>query len=91
MKIPYKRSKRGIIIEVKVEPRSSRAQVAGLLGEKLKVKLTSPPVEGAANKQLIEVLSKFFGVKKSSISIIRGQSSKNKTIEIEGLSEPPQL
>lgn len=91
MKIPYRKSKRGIIVQVKVEPRSSRAQVAGLLGEQLKVKLTSPPVEGAANKQLIEVLSEFFGIKKSSISIIRGQSSKNKVVEIEGIEHPPEL
>ncbi len=91
MKIPYRKSKRGIILQVKVEPRSSRAQVAGLLGEQLKVKLTSPPVEGAANKQLVEVLAKFFGVKKTAVNILKGQSSKNKVVEIEGLESPPEL
>ncbi len=88
MKIPYKKSKNGIIIQVKVEPRSSKAQVAGVLGEQLKVKLTSPPVDGAANKQLIEVLSKYFGIKKRAIKIIRGQTSKTKVVEIEGLDTP---
>jgi len=85
MKVPYKRTEGGVIIEIKVEPRSSRAEVSGTLGEALKVKLTSPPVEGEANKQLIEVLAKKFGVKKGAITIIRGETSKRKTVRINGI------
>ncbi|NOX21084.1 MAG: YggU family protein [Nitrospirae bacterium] len=91
MPIPYKKSANGIVINVKVEPRSSKAVVSGLLGDQLKVKLTSAPVDGAANKQLIEVLARFFGVKKKAVRIIKGQTSKTKVVEIEGLQKPPDI
>lgn len=83
--IPFQKTKEGIVINIKVEPRSSRAMVVGPYGDALKVKLTAPPVDGAANKQLAEILAKYFKVKKASISIIKGQQSKNKVVEIKGL------
>jgi uncharacterized protein len=86
VKIPYRKSKGGIVIEVKVEPRSSKKGISGLLGEVVKVKLTAPPVDGAANEQLIEILSEATGIKKSAIRIIRGASAKRKTIEIKGIA-----
>ena len=56
MNIPYKKTKDGISIEVKVEPRSSKKQITGVLDNTiLKVKLTAPPVDGSANEQLIEL------------------------------------
>ncbi len=84
--IPFTRTRDGIRIEVKVEPRSSKKGLAGVLGNKLKVKLTSPPVDGAANEQLVEVLAEAFGIKKTAVKIIRGQSSKNKVVELTGIS-----
>ncbi len=88
MKIPYKKTKNGITIEVKVEPRSSQKGIAGLMENNvLKVKLTSPPVEGAANEQLIEVIAGELKVKRSQVRVIRGQSSKRKVIEISGIEE----
>jgi uncharacterized protein (TIGR00251 family) len=86
MHIPFKKSKNGIVLEVKVEPRSSKKGISGVMENMLKVKLTAPPVEGAANEQLIEVLSESFGIKKSDITIIKGQSSKRKVVEIKGVS-----
>ena len=85
MDIPYSRAKDGIIIEVKVIPRSSKKEIAGVVDNIVKVKLTAPPVEGAANEQLIELLAEKFGVKKSSVVIIKGGSSKLKTIKITGV------
>lgn len=87
MQIPFKKSKSGIVLEVKVEPRSSRKGISGVMGNMLKVKLTAPPVEGAANEQLVEVLSEAFGIKKSDITILQGLSSKRKVVEIKGVSE----
>jgi uncharacterized protein (TIGR00251 family) len=86
MDIPYKKTKNGIMIEVKVEPRSSRRQITGVMdNEVLKVKLTAPPVDGSANEQLIELISEVTGVKKSSIKIIRGclrkKSRRNNRVE----------
>ena len=76
------------MIEVKVEPRSSRRQISGIMdNDILKVKLTAPPVDGSANEQLIELISETTGVRKSQIRIVRGQSSKRKLIEITGIEK----
>jgi uncharacterized protein (TIGR00251 family) len=56
-----------------------------LIGDIIKIKLHAAPVGGAANEELIEVLSEVFGIKKRAIKIISGQSSRNKVIEIEGV------
>jgi uncharacterized protein (TIGR00251 family) len=85
MRIPFRKTRDGVVIEVKVEPRSSKKGIAGVLDDMLKVKLTAPPVEGEANEQLIEVIAEAAGVRKSSVRIVRGLSSKRKTIEIKGI------
>ncbi|RME66142.1 MAG: YggU family protein [Nitrospirae bacterium] len=72
-------------INVKVIPKASRAEVVGTEGETLKVKLTAPPEGGRANKQLIEVLAKHFKVPKSAITIVKGETSRQKIVEIEGI------
>lgn len=88
MNIPYKKTKNGITIEVKVEPRSSQKGIAGVMDNNvLKVKLTSPPVEGAANEQLIEILAEELKVKKAQVTILRGKSSKRKVVAISGLED----
>jgi uncharacterized protein (TIGR00251 family) len=86
VEIPFSRTRDGIRIEVKVEPRSSRKGLSGTMGNIVKIKLTAPPVGGAANKQLIEVISEATGIKKSSISIVKGLSSKRKIVEIRGVN-----
>ena len=91
MEIPFKRSKRGITLKVKVEPRSSRKGISGLTGDSLKVKVHAPPVGGAANEELIEILSKEFGIKKSDIQIVRGNSSRDKIVEIAGRDAGPLI
>jgi len=85
MGIPYSKTKDGIIIEVKVDPRSSKKEIAGVMDNVLKVKLTAPPVGGAANEQLIELLAEKFGVRKSNIIILRGGTSRRKTVKITGV------
>jgi hypothetical protein len=85
--IPHRTGRGGIIIDVKVEPRASRTEVLGIHGNALKVKLTAPPVEGRANKQLIEVLSEYFGLKKRQLEVIGGSASRRKTVLITGVEE----
>jgi uncharacterized protein (TIGR00251 family) len=89
MEIPFQRSKNGITLKVKVEPRSSRQGISGVVGDALKVKVNAPPVGGAANGELVGILSEEFGIKKTSFKIIRGHSSKNKVVEIEGIDSLP--
>ena len=85
MDIPFKKSKKGITIKIKVEPRSSRKGISGVMGETLKIRVNSPPVGGAANEELIDILSEEFGIRKTAIKIVRGNSSKDKLVEVVGI------
>lgn len=73
-----------IVFGVRVLPRASTSEIAGEHDGALKVKLKSPPVEGAANAELIKVLAKFFDVPKSAVEILKGQTAKTKQIKIAG-------
>jgi uncharacterized protein (TIGR00251 family) len=86
MDMPFQKSKKGVTLKIKVEPRSSRKGISGVVGDAIKIKLNAPPVGGAANEELIEVLSEELGIKKTSIKILRGMSSRNKVVEIEGVT-----
>ncbi len=77
----------GVTIECRVTPRASRNAIKGVREGVLEVSLGSPPVEGRANKALVEFLSRLLGVRKSAISIVGGERSRNKVVLIEGLSE----
>lgn len=74
-------------IQVKLLPRSSRTEIIGMEKNVLKVKVTSPPVDGKANKALIQLLAKTLGISKGRVEIISGKSSRLKTIRIHGLTE----
>jgi uncharacterized protein (TIGR00251 family) len=71
-----------IIFNVRVIPRSSKSEIVGEHDGDLKVKLSSPPVDGKANKELIKILSKELKIAKSNIEIISGETSKTKQIKI---------
>jgi uncharacterized protein len=72
---------------VRVQPRASKTEVAGLHGDALKIRLSAPPVDGAANAALIEFLSKLFSVPRRAVMILAGESSRSKIVEIEGITE----
>ena len=69
-------------IYVKVLPRSSKNEVQKISEGEYKVKLTAAPVDGEANAMLVKVLADFFGVSKSSISIVGGKTSKIKIVDV---------
>jgi len=75
-----------VIFTVRVVPRASRSEIVGEYNGALKIRIASPPVDGAANEELIKVLSKFFGVSKTSTEIISGQTSKQKQVRVNGLN-----
>jgi len=77
----------GAILQIFVQPRASRSQLVGLQGEELKVRLTSPPVEGAANKSCCEFFAKLLGVAKGAVALQAGETSRHKRLQIRGLSE----
>jgi uncharacterized protein (TIGR00251 family) len=74
----------GLILNVYVQPRASKNQVCGIQGEELKIRLTSPPVDGAANKLCREFVADLFDVAKSAVSIISGETSRHKRLRITG-------
>jgi len=76
-----------ITIDIRVVPRASRSEIVGMHDGALKVRIASPPVDGAANAELIKLLSKKFGVSKSDIIIVGGETSKSKRIKITNLSQ----
>jgi uncharacterized protein (TIGR00251 family) len=69
---------------VRAVPRASKSEIVGCHVGRLKVRLAAPPVDGAANAELVKVLAKFFKVSKSSVEIVSGETSKNKQVKIQG-------
>ncbi len=72
---------------VHVQPKASRSEVAGLHGDALKVRLSAPPVDGAANDALVELLAGLFAVGRRAVRIIAGASSRAKIVEVDGVTE----
>ncbi|MDY6989561.1 MAG: DUF167 domain-containing protein [Thermodesulfobacteriota bacterium] len=70
----------GIVFKVAVQPRGARNEIVGLQGDALKLKLTAPPVEGAANKMCVAFLAKSLKVRKSDVEIIHGHRSRSKKV-----------
>jgi uncharacterized protein (TIGR00251 family) len=75
----------GIRIRIQVQPRGSRSEVVGLLGEALKVRVAAPPVDGAANEALVRFLAELLGVPRHAVRIASGGSSRRKVVEVEGV------
>jgi len=75
-----------VTFEVRVAPRASRNAIIGVHEGALKVALTAPPVEGAANEALRKLIAKTFGVPKSNVEIMRGERGRNKLLRIRGVS-----
>ena len=76
-----------IIFMVRVMPRSSQSEIVGEYDDALKVKLNSPPVDGAANAELIKLLARAFDVSKAQIEILSGNTSKLKQVKISGANQ----
>ena len=77
----------GVVIDVRVIPRASTAGIAGTRDGALLVRLHAPPVEGAANTELIEVLAKALGVPKRVVTIVAGERSRRKRVRVEGVTK----
>ena len=76
----------GVVLNVKAQPRSSKAGVDGLLGDAVKVRIKCAPVDGKANKELLETLAEVFNLPKSKVVFKSGETSKQKRILLVGAS-----
>lgn len=77
----------GTLIDVHVQPKARLQRIVGLHGNRLKVALGQPPEDGKANQELIALLAEVLQVPKSSIELLRGATSRQKTLRILGVSE----
>jgi uncharacterized protein len=75
-----------VIFSVRVVPRASKSEIVGELDGALKIRIAAPPVDGAANAELTKLLAKTFGVSKSAVEILAGQTSKTKQVKIANLA-----
>jgi uncharacterized protein (TIGR00251 family) len=81
---------KGVLLRIRVQPRASRDQVAGLWEGKLRIRIAAPPVDGKANGQLTRLIAKVFRVPKSSVVILNGETGREKTLLITGATEIPE-
>jgi hypothetical protein len=72
-------------IVVHVQPRARRTEVAGLHGDAVKLRLAAPPVDGAANEELVRFVAERLGVARSAVRVAAGETSRRKTIEVDGV------
>jgi uncharacterized protein (TIGR00251 family) len=76
-----------VILAVRVMPRSPRSAISGRRGEAILVRLAAPPVDGAANEALVDFLARTFDRPRRDVTIVSGLKSRDKRVNIEGLSE----
>ncbi len=76
----------GVLLDVRVVPRAGRAGLAGTRGGALLVRLNAPPVEGAANAELVEVISRLLGVPRRAVTIVAGERGRQKRVRVEGVT-----
>jgi uncharacterized protein (TIGR00251 family) len=74
----------GTLLAVKLQPRASKNEIGGPIGDELKIKVTAPPVDAAANQALVELLAEKLGCSRGKVELIRGHTSRHKTILLHG-------
>ena len=74
----------GALLSVKLQPRASKNEIGAPLGDELKIKVTAPPVDAAANQALVEFLADKLDCSRGKVELIRGQTSRHKTILLHG-------
>jgi uncharacterized protein (TIGR00251 family) len=79
-----------LVLELHVQPGAARSEVAGLHGERLKLRLRARAVEGEANSALIEFLAERLGVAKRDVVIESGETSRRKRVRVRGARVPPE-
>jgi uncharacterized protein len=72
----------GVLLSIKLQPRASRNEIALPLGDELKIKVTAPPVDAAANEALIELLADKLDCARNRIELLRGHKSRHKTVKL---------
>jgi len=77
------------VLEVRVQPRASRTEFAGLAGERLRVRLNAPPVDGRANAALVDFVAQCFGLSRARVTIDKGLTGRDKRLRVRGPASMP--
>jgi uncharacterized protein (TIGR00251 family) len=83
---PITPTEAGVRLHVRVQPRASRDEVAGVAGDVIRVRLAAPPVDGAANEALVRFLADRLDLNRSAVTLVSGHTSRTKVAEVAGLS-----
>ena len=83
---PLAPTRLGTRLTLRVQPRASRNAIVGLHGQSIRIRLTAPPVDGAANQALVAFLSERLGVPAAALDLVRGHGSRDKVVEVTGLA-----
>ncbi len=86
----YRWQKNTLLLKIHLHPGAKTSSINGLIGQKLRIKIKSPPVDGKANKELIGLLARDFDIKKSQIRICNGELGRDKLIEIQSPAVLPE-
>ena len=76
----------GVLLSVKLQPRASANEIGDALGSELRIKVTAPPVEAAANEALVKLLAQELDCPRNRVELVRGHTSRHKTIKLYGLT-----
>ena len=86
--LPYLRVQAdGILLAVKVQPRASSNEIGEALGNELRIRVTAPPVDAAANRALVDFLAEVLDCGRNRVELVRGQASRHKLIRLHGFDE----
>lgn len=78
---PYlESSPEGLRLRLKVQPRASKNDLAGVVGDELKVRVTAPPVDAAANQAVLDLLAQLLGCRRGAVQLLRGQTARHKVV-----------
>jgi uncharacterized protein len=80
-------TRNGVRVTIRVQPRSTVTEITGVHGDALRVRLTAPPVDGAANDSLVALLADTFEIPRALVTIVSGASSRTKIVELRGITE----
>lgn len=89
--LDIKEDGQSVIFKVRVQPRASKNQLAGIFEDALRVRLTAPPVEGEANEACRVFLARCLGVSRAQVELVAGHTGRNKLIRVVGLSREDLL
>ena len=76
----------GLVVDVLVQPRAGRPRIGPIHGDRLKVAVTAPPVDGAANEAVVELFARALGVPRRDVEVVSGLSSRRKSVRLRGVT-----